>query len=111
MKLKNLFASDTENIQDPFLQEDSEGCCGKHEICQKGRILKKMQDPVEYYDDEELDIFKDRSSNSYNEEEIALFAEILHTLWETDVPDWIHSLQLRGIELPDSLKVALTHNS
>ncbi|MDR0680458.1 MAG: phospholipase [Dysgonamonadaceae bacterium] len=107
MKLKNLFASDTENIHDPFSQEDSEGCCGKHKICQKNRILKKTQDIVEYYDDDELDIFKNRSSNSYNDEEIALFTEIFHTLWKTDIPGWIHSLQLRGIELPNCMKESL----
>jgi hypothetical protein len=104
MKLKNLFASDTEKVRDPFFQEASEGCCGKHKICQKDLALKKAQNPVEYFDDEELDVFKNRSSDSYNEEEIALFAEIFHTLWETDIPGWICSLQLREIELPSQLR-------
>jgi hypothetical protein len=104
MKLKNLFAPDTESVRDPFSREASEGCCGKHKICRKDPVLKKEQDSVEYFDDEELDVFKNRSSDSYNEEEIALFAEIFHTLWETDISGWICSLQLRGIELPQPLR-------
>jgi hypothetical protein len=104
MKLKNLFASDTEKVRDPFSQEASEKCCGKHKICRKDPVLEKAQNPVEYFDDEELDVFKNRPSDSYNEEEIALFAEIFHTLWATDVPGWICSLQLRGVELPNQLR-------
>ncbi|MDR0863739.1 MAG: phospholipase [Candidatus Symbiothrix sp.] len=104
MKLKNLFASEPEPRRDPFSSLDSEVCCGKHIFCQKDLLLKAARHPVEYYDDEELDEFKNRPSDSYTEEETGQFAEILHTLWESDVPGWICSLQLRGIELPDELK-------
>jgi hypothetical protein len=104
MNLKNLFASESDNRRDPFSSLDSEVCCGKHAFCQKELLLKAAQHPVEYYDDEELDIFKKRSGDSYTEKETGQFAEILHTMWETDVPGWICSLQLREIELPDGLK-------
>jgi hypothetical protein len=104
MKLKNLFAPGSDDVKNPFASLDSEVCCGKHEFCRKEAMLQAFQNPVEYYDDEELDIFKNRSSDSYSGDEIEQFTEILHTLWEADVPGWINSLQLRGIELPDSLK-------
>jgi hypothetical protein len=104
MKLKNLFISDKNPGRDPFEREDSEGCCGKHAFCQKDLLLKAARNPVEYYDDEELDIFQNRPAESYTEQETEQFAEILHTMMETDVPGWLNSLQLRGIELPDTIK-------
>ncbi|MCL1937124.1 MAG: phospholipase [Candidatus Azobacteroides sp.] len=104
MKLKKLFASELDYTQNPFATLDSEGCCGKHEFCIKNLLPPSTQHPVEYYEDEELDFFKNRPSDSYSGEEIEQFAEILHTLWESDIADWIHSLRLREIELPDPLK-------
>jgi hypothetical protein len=104
MKLKNLFTPNTDDVRNPFASLDSEVCCGKHEFCQKELILKAFQNPVEYYDDEELDIFQNRPAESYTEQETEQFAEILHTMMETDVPGWLNSLKLRGIELPDPVK-------
>ena len=104
MKLKNLFQPDTSPPGDPFAREEPDACCGRHAFCQKGLSLKNASQPAEYYDDEELDIFAGYSSHSYNEEEVEQFAEILHTLLDPDISGWIHSLQLRGIELPDALK-------
>lgn len=104
MKLKNLFSSDTRPPGDPFAREEQDGCCGQHAYCLKDRKRPDLSDPVEYYDDDELDAFQGRSSGSYSEDEITRFAEILHTMLETDIPGWIRSLQLRGIELPDCLK-------
>ncbi len=104
MKLKNLFASDKDNSRKPLPQAESELCCGTHEVCEKDLLFQASRNPIEYYDDEELDIFKSRSSDSYTNEEVEQFAEIFHTMWESDVSGWVHSLQLRGIELPDHLK-------
>ena len=56
------------------------------------------------YDDEELDRFRGRPSNGYNEEEVEEFREIMYTCKEDEVAGWSRSLQLRGIELPDELK-------
>jgi hypothetical protein len=78
-------------------------CCGQHIQCEEG-LLKEPEIPIDYYDDDELDHFYGYSSDAYSGEEINQFREILYTLWESDVPGWIKSLQLRGIELPDSLK-------
>lgn len=82
----------------------TEICCGAHEVCEKELLLRASQKAVEYYDDEELDVFTGRPSDSYSEEEKELFSHILHTMWESDVAGWTRSLQVRGIELPDSLK-------
>ena len=99
MKLKNLFASAGHS------EESLEtSCCGQHEVCEKEELLKTFRKNIEYYDDEELDAYKNRSSDSYSPEEIDVFAHILQTMWESDVPGWIRSLQLREIELPDALK-------
>jgi hypothetical protein len=104
MKLKNLFQSDTRPPGDPFAREEADGCCGRHAVCQKELLLKRMSTPVEYYDDEELDVFAGRPSDSYSEEEVECFAEILDTMLPADVPGWVESLQLRGIALPNALK-------
>ena len=104
MKLKKLFQKDTRPPGDPFAREAADGCCGQHQFCQKELLLHAAGQPVEYYDDEELDVFKNRASDSYSEAETEPFAEVLHTMLPPDVPGWIVSLQLREIELPDILK-------
>ena len=104
MKLKNLFQPDTSSPGDPFAREEPDACCGRHAFCEKGLSLKNTSQAVEYYDDEELDIFAGRSVDSYQKEEIEQFTEVLHTMLETDIRGWMHSLQLRRIELPDALK-------
>jgi hypothetical protein len=101
--LKDLFATDKYAPGSSPFDDEEDICCGKHEFCKKKPTPKVFQQP-EYYDDEELDIFKNRSSDSYTTDEIEQFAEIFHTLWESDVPGWIISLQSRCIELPNPLK-------
>jgi hypothetical protein len=104
MKLRDLFQSDTRPSGDPFAREEPDTCCGRHSFCRKNLPPQAALRPTDYYDDEELDVFAGRSSDSYGKEETNLFAEVLHTMQESDVAGWISSLQLRGIELPDGLK-------
>ena len=59
---------------------------------------------VEYYDDEELDRFRGRSSDNYTDAEVEEFREVMFTCQDDEVAGWCRSLQLRGIELPDELK-------
>lgn len=59
---------------------------------------------IEYYDDEELDDFIGRPSDSYTEEEVEKFSEVLYTMKQEDVAGWNRSLLLRGINIPDQLK-------
>ena len=60
--------------------------------------------PAEYYDDEELDAFRGRRSDEYNDEEATMFAEVLETLRPDEVRPWSRSLIVRGINMPDQIK-------
>lgn len=84
-------------------EDDQEGCCGQHEICEKDSLLL-MKDKIEYYDDEELDAYIGVSSEEYSEKAVSEFAEVFYTLKEEEVAGWTRSLQLRGIEIPETLK-------
>lgn len=83
--------------------EDME-CCGQHETCEKDSLLAAVSKQIEYYNDEELDRFRGRSSDDYSEEESEEFREVLYTMREEEVAGWVRSLQLRAVELPDELK-------
>lgn len=83
--------------------EDME-CCGQHETCEKDSLLAAVSKNVEYYNDEELDRFRGRTSDSYSEAETEEFREVLYTMKEVEVAGWVRSLQLRAVELPDGVK-------
>ncbi len=83
--------------------EDME-CCGQHETCEKDSLLAAVSKQIEYYNDEELDRFRGRSSDEYTSEESEEFREVLYTMREDEVAGWVRSLQLRAVELPDDLK-------
>ncbi len=79
-------------------------CDGASEKCLQECLLEASAKPIEYFDDEELDAFKGRKSDSYTEDEVEQFAEVLNTMRQDEVKDWTISLSLRGVNLPDSLK-------
>lgn len=81
-----------------------DGCCGKHAVCEKEMLLKAVADAPEYFDDEELDRYAGRPSDSYSDEEIEEFEEVMTTMRKEEVGDWLRSLTRRGIEIPDPLK-------
>ena len=83
--------------------EDME-CCGQHETCEKDSLLAAVSKNVEYYNDEELDRFRGRTSDDYSEAEMEEFREVLYTMKEVEVAGWVRSLQLRAVELPDGVK-------
>jgi hypothetical protein len=81
------------------------GCCGLHHVCEKNLPRETtIREVVEYYDDEELDVFCGYTPDAYSEEDIAQFHEILDTMLEPDIPGWLRSLQLRGIPFPPVLE-------
>lgn len=88
----------------PEVKEVDTECCGQHEVCEKDSLLAAVSKKVEYYDDEELDLFIGREGNEYTEDETELFRDVLYTTKDDEVAGWVRSLQLRGIELPDDLK-------
>lgn len=88
----------------PPVTEVDEECCGQHETCEKDSLLAAVSKGIEYYDDEELDRFRGRTSEQYTSEEVEEFREVMFTCQDEEVAGWCRSLQLRGIELPDELK-------
>lgn len=83
---------------------DCTRCTPDNVMCEQECMLKAATEPVEYFDDEELDVYKGRASNSYNEEETTQFAEVLETLRPEELKSWNRSLILRGINMPDGIK-------
>lgn len=78
-------------------------CCGAHDVCETDSLLNSNANIV-YYDDEELDRFAGRKSDSYDNDEIDEFQEVLITMKVTEVAAWLRSLILRNIELPSIVK-------
>ena len=89
-------------------QGDCTSCSGSNAMCEQECTMKAATEPIEYFDDEELDTFRGRPSDSYTEEETQQFANVLETLQPNEVKPWGRSLILRGINMPDSLKDEFT---
>ncbi len=79
-------------------------CDGTLSKCEQECMMEAATKEIEYFDDEELDVFAGRQSDSYDEQEVEQFSEVLHTMREDEVQAWCRSLTLRGISLPDELK-------
>lgn len=92
---------------EPAYNEPEEACCGMHITCEKDSLLASVSQEIVYYDDEELDAFKGRGADEYNEQEIEQFRDVLLTLLPQDIAGWGRSVQLRGIELPASVREEL----
>ena len=86
------------------LSNNNGGCCGAHEICEKDSPIATVVEPVEYFDDEELDKYRNRDSDRYNEKEVNEFRDVFYSVLDEEKPRWIRSLQRREIALPDQLK-------
>lgn len=79
-------------------------CNGENSKCEQECMMEAATKEIEYYDDEELDIFKGKASDAYTDEEVEQFSEILYTMKPEEVAGWNRSLILRGINLPNQLK-------
>lgn len=84
-----------------------EECCGQHEVCERDSLLAAVSEKIEYFDDEELDVYAGRPADAYSESETEIFRDILLSLLPDDVAPWARSLQLRGIELPAPVREEL----
>lgn len=78
-------------------------CCGAHEICEFDQ-MKMNESVVEYYDDEELDEYKNIDENQYTNNQIEQFREVLYTLKTEEIKYWLLSIERRHIQLPAILK-------
>ncbi len=83
-------------------------CNGEDSRCEQDCMMEAATKPIEYYDDEELDRFALRPSDSYTDEEAEEFREVLYTMKPDDVKGWNRSLILRGINVPNQIKDELT---
>lgn len=72
--------------------------------CLEDRVMEDAVKEAEYFDDEELDAYRGRRSDSYTDKEAGEFAEVLYTMRPDEVKDWSRSLSRRGISLPDQIK-------
>lgn len=88
----------------PVQEAAAAGCCGLHETCEVESLLAGVSRNIEYYEDEDLDRFKGRSGEDYNDAEIEEFTDVLTTLKTEEVAGWVRSLQLREVNLPIELK-------
>jgi hypothetical protein len=83
---------------------DCSSCDGTSDKCEQVCMMEASTRDIEYYDDEELDRYKGRQADSYTDEEVEEFQEVLYTMRNDEVAGWVRSLQLRHIELPDPIK-------
>ncbi len=83
---------------------EDEQCCGMHITCDKDSLLAAVSTEIVYYDDEELDAYRGRTSSQYSDEEIEQFRNVLLTLLPQDIAGWARSIQLREITMPDIIR-------
>lgn len=83
---------------------DCATCSDDNPACEQMCMMRASTEPIEYFDDEELDAYKGKASDSYTEDETEQFAEVLETLKQNEVKAWNRSLILRGINMPDGIK-------
>ena len=81
----------------------SADCCAINDVCPSELLLKAACNDAIYYDDEELDQFKDRTADQYSPDEIEQFRDVLYTLKSQELLPWRQSLKKRGIVLPAPL--------
>lgn len=111
-KLKDVVTTPNDVVAAPkyVATAQKEGTCLQNDVCgvscfcDEKSLERQMSEDIVYFEDEELDAFKGMAADAYTQEQIALFADVLTTLRPQEVADWLHSLQLREIALPDALK-------
>lgn len=94
----------TDVSQQPAPQVPDGECCGKHVVCEKQKLAEARMRSKQYFDDEDLDRFKGRGSDSYSDAEVEEFRYVLYTMQQHEVREWMECLQAREVELPDELK-------
>ena len=85
-------------------KEENFVCCGQHAVCERESMMAAASREIDYYEDEELDRFRGRPSDSFSETETEEFREVLYTMRPDEVPGWVRSLTLREVPLPDGIR-------
>lgn len=106
--LLNRHIADEEQVDETCRYEN--GLCSScsatygSDECMSQKTLRQATEGAVYFDDEELDVYRGRDAEAYNDDEVEQFAEVLYSMHRRDVADWLASLTVRGINLPESLK-------
>ena len=79
-------------------------CNGDNDKCEQECMMEAATQPIEYFEDEELDAFRGRPSDSYDDDETQQFADVLYTMRQDEMAAWCRSLTLRRINLSNALK-------
>lgn len=97
---KKNSSRNTDPLQSSLPEDNDSGeCCGQHLICEK-TSLSPLDNHIEYFDDEELDAFINHPQDSFSDEDINQFRDILLSMDPKEVPAWTRSLQLRNVTIP-----------
>ena len=103
LQVKKQLSSNDIQKEELAVCSNSEYCCGAHEVCESGK-MKKRESAFDYYDDEELDRFRNRPEGDYTTEEVEEFKDVLETLQFNEIENWLKSLYVREISFPETLK-------
>lgn len=85
-------------------QPADSGCCGQHIVCEKTALLAGLSKDIVYFDDEELDRFAGVPADAYLPADEDEFREVFYTMRPGEVVEWVRSLELRHIEIPNGIK-------
>lgn len=96
--------SRAKNPEAEKIVEPADECCGMHITCERDSLLASVSPTIEYYDDEELDVFRERTPQSYTDDEVEQFRDVLLSMRPEDIAGWARSLQLRQIALPEAVR-------
>ncbi len=91
-----------EENEEKIVSAPASGCCGAHEVCEFDQI-KMDETIIEYYDDEELDEFKNIKEDQYTNSQIDQFRDVMYTLKTDEIRHWLLSIERRNINLPSVL--------
>jgi hypothetical protein len=98
------FRNKNESSQNAAPPLRPDGCCGRHAVCEHANEPKaNAACAADYYDDEELDRFRNRKANDYSKAEIEEFRDVLYSLAKGEAEGWLGSLEKRGLRLPAAL--------
>jgi len=98
----SFFVSKKDKKEEP-VKNQPEGCCGAHEVCESESLLSSNDDVI-YFEDEELDVYTGVAQNSFTDDQVEEFREVLYSLKEEEVSEWLKSLQLRNVTIPGIIK-------
>lgn len=82
----------------------SDDCCGTHEVCPSEMLLRGELCEITYYDDQELDDYRNRGADDYSDVELEQWRDVLYTLQPDDRLGWERSIKRRGITMPHAIR-------